>query len=211
MGVQLLREKNVGTQNSALGRCSHTAQCTAHLSSSQNRSKWWSCKNMSSGEELEGVKPSVFCQPYHTAGQIGQNQHCIGKDYAFNIVTFKCWNFLQQKFSCFCHVQLFVTLWTVACQTPLSVGFSRQEYWTGWPYSLPGDLPEPGIELRTSMSPALARGPFTNSASWEATVLSIGWAFMSVEACVLQSPSTELPLLLSFEVTEQFGCHEKLG
>ena len=50
------------------------------------------------------------------------------------------------------HVQLFTTLWTVAHQAPLSMGFSRQEYWSGLPFPSPGDLPDPGIEPR---SPAL--------------------------------------------------------
>ena len=49
-------------------------------------------------------------------------------------------------------VQLFVTSWTVALQAPLSVEFSRQEYWNGWPFPSPGNLPDPGIESR---SPAL--------------------------------------------------------
>ena len=44
------------------------------------------------------------------------------------------------------------TPWTVACQAPLPMGFSRQEYWSGLPFSSPGDLPHPGIELG---SPAL--------------------------------------------------------
>ena len=44
------------------------------------------------------------------------------------------------------HVQLFATPWTVVCQAPLSMGFSRQEYWSGLPYPPPGDLPNPGIE-----------------------------------------------------------------
>ena len=39
-----------------------------------------------------------------------------------------------------------MTLWTVAHQAPLSMGFSRQEYWMGWPFPSPGDLPSPGIE-----------------------------------------------------------------
>ena len=43
-------------------------------------------------------------------------------------------------------VRLFVTLWTVAHQAPLSMGFSRQEYWSGLPFPSPGDLPNPGIE-----------------------------------------------------------------
>ena len=45
-------------------------------------------------------------------------------------------------------VQLFVTPWTVAYQAPLSMGFSRQEYWSGLPFPSPGDLPNPGIEPR---------------------------------------------------------------
>ena len=39
-----------------------------------------------------------------------------------------------------------VTSWTVVCQVPLSMGFSRQEYWSGLPFPSPGDLPDPGIE-----------------------------------------------------------------
>ena len=49
-------------------------------------------------------------------------------------------------------VRLFMTPWTVAYQAPLSMGFSRQECWNGLPFPSPGDLPDPGIELR---SPAL--------------------------------------------------------
>ena len=50
------------------------------------------------------------------------------------------------------HVWLFVTLWTVPCQAPLSMGFFWQEYWSGLPFPSPGDLPNPGAEPR---SPAL--------------------------------------------------------
>ena len=46
----------------------------------------------------------------------------------------------------FCHVQLFVTPWTVACQVPLSMGFFRQGYWSGIPCPPPGDLLDPGTE-----------------------------------------------------------------
>ena len=49
-------------------------------------------------------------------------------------------------------VRLFVTPWTVAYKAPLSMGFSRHEYWSGLPFPSPGDLPDPGIELG---SPAL--------------------------------------------------------
>ena len=46
----------------------------------------------------------------------------------------------------FSHVLLFVTPWTVASQAPLSMGFSRQEYWSGLPFPALGDLPDPGME-----------------------------------------------------------------
>ena len=57
--------------------------------------------------------------------------------------------------SCFSHVQLFATPWIVARQAPLSMGFSRQEYWSGLPFPSPGDLPNPGIEPTSPVSPAL--------------------------------------------------------
>ena len=57
--------------------------------------------------------------------------------------------------SYFNRVQLFATLWTVAHLVPLSTGFSRQEYWSGLPCSSPGDLPDPGIEPASPVSPAL--------------------------------------------------------
>ena len=68
----------------------------------------------------------------------------------------------------FSRVQFFATLWTLLLQAPLSVGFSRQEYWSGLACPPPGDLPDSGIELMSLMSPALAGGFFTTSATWEA-------------------------------------------
>ena len=64
-------------------------------------------------------------------------------------------------------VQLFVTQWTIACQAPLSLGFSRQEYWSGLPSPSLGDLPDLGMEPRFLMSLALASAFFTTSATWE--------------------------------------------
>ena len=63
----------------------------------------------------------------------------------------------------FSSVRLFATLWTVACHAPLSVGFSRQIYWSGLPCPSPGALPDPGIECESLASPALAGGFFTTS------------------------------------------------
>ena len=67
------------------------------------------------------------------------------------------------------HVRLFATLWTVARQTPLSMGFSRPQYRSGLPHPPPGDLPDSdsGIEATSVTSSALAGGFFTTSATWE--------------------------------------------
>ena len=54
-----------------------------------------------------------------------------------------------------------MTPWTVACQAPLSMGFSKQEYWNGLPFPSPGDLLDLGIEPESPVSSALAHGFFT--------------------------------------------------
>ena len=60
----------------------------------------------------------------------------------------------------FSHVQLFVTPWTVACQAPLSLGFSQQEYCSELPCPPPGHLPDPGTEPMSPTSPALQADSF---------------------------------------------------
>ena len=73
-------------------------------------------------------------------------------------------------FSC---VRLFVTLWTVARQVPLSMGFSRQESWSGLPCPLPEDLPNPRIESRSpalqadSLSPEPPGKPFSSNKNYQ--------------------------------------------
>ena len=73
-------------------------------------------------------------------------------------------------------VQLFATPWTVASQAPLSMGFSRQESWSGLPCLPLGDLPDPGTELASLTSPAMAGGFSITSATWEALVIGRGTA-----------------------------------
>ena len=99
-----------------------------------------------------------------------------GRIYFFFLSLYKPYSFSDCKsrmfimcacmLSCFSHVRLFVTLWTAARQAPLSMGFSRQEYWRGLPCPPLGDLPEPGMEPVSHMSPAMAGGFFTTSATW---------------------------------------------
>ena len=63
---------------------------------------------------------------------------------------------------------LFETPWTIALQVPMSIEFSRREYWSGLPFPAPGNLPNPGIEPMSLASPAVAGGFFTTSTTWEA-------------------------------------------
>ena len=87
------------------------------------------------------------------------------------------------RFGC---ARLSATLWTVAHQAPLPVGFSRQEYWSGFPCPPPGDLPDPGIEPEPLRSPVLASGLFTSSATITVTWLD------SKQICFL---FTSVPLM----------------
>ena len=79
--------------------------------------------------------------------------------------TFHPMRAILTRFSC---VQLCVTLWTVARQASLSMGFSRREYWSRLPCPPLGHLPDPGIEPTSLMSPALADRFFTTGTTWEA-------------------------------------------
>ena len=93
-------------------------------------------------------------------------------------IMFKSCVCLLSHFSC---VWLFVTLQTVAHQVPLSIGFSRQEYWNGLPCPPPWNLPDPGIEPASLTSPALAGRIFTTNTTQEAhhvQVLSFSKSFL---------------------------------
>ena len=70
-----------------------------------------------------------------------------------------------RRFSC---VHLFVNPWTLVLRAPLFMGFPMQEYWSELPFPSPGDLPEPGIEPTSLMSPTLACRFFTTDTTWEA-------------------------------------------
>ena len=67
-------------------------------------------------------------------------------NYIFFLFVYFYYRIEGKKVRTLSHVQLFVTPWTVACQAPTSLGFSRKEYWSGLPFPSPGDLPDPGIE-----------------------------------------------------------------
>ena len=74
----------------------------------------------------------------------------------FKLFSYSMWVLLRLcMLSHLGHVWLFESLWTVACHVPLSMGFFRQEYWSGFPWPSPGDLPNPGIEPAFPVAPAL--------------------------------------------------------
>ena len=74
--------------------------------------------------------------------------HALGRGGGYALVAKSC--------------LILATPWTVARQAPLSMGFSRQEYWSGLSFPSPGGLPDPGIEPEFPVSPALACGLFTS-------------------------------------------------
>ena len=111
--------------------------------------------------------------------------------------------------SCFSQVQLFAILWTVAHQAPLSMGFPRQEYWSGLPCPPPGDLPDPGIKRTSLMSSALAGVFFTISTTWEVlrvlNLLKLGiLKLMSSDSVMPSQPSQPLssPSLPTFNLSQ---------
>ena len=87
------------------------------------------------------------------------------KAMVFPVVMYGCESWTIKKAALaapahrFSRVRLFATPWTVAPQAPLSMGFFRQEYWSGLPFPSPGDLPEPGIKPR---SPSFEAGALTS-------------------------------------------------
>ena len=92
--------------------------------------------------------------------------------------------------------------WTAACQTPLSLGFSRKEHWSGLPCPPPGDLPDPGIKPASLTSPALAGGFCATSAPREALIICWPDVFVVSQLCLQGLDTTErlnsnqLPLLV---------------
>ena len=84
----------------------------------------------------------------------------------------------------------FATLWTVACQAPLAVEFSRQEYWSELPFPPPGDLPDLGIEPASPVSPPLDADSLLLSHQWSPWV-TLPSAFSFSHLCVLQSLSSK--------------------
>ena len=119
--------------------------------------------------------PSFFGFPFHA----GQHSELSRVPCAIQYVLISYLFYLLSLLRCSV-VSDSVMSWTVARQSPLSIGFSWQEYWSGMPFLPPGDLSDPGIKPK---SPALAGRFFTTSTTWE-TLSSLG--IVSV-VCMSQS------------------------
>ena len=93
------------------------------------------------------------------------------------------------------HVWLFATPWTVACQAPLSIEFSRQEYWSGLPLPSPGDLPWPRDRTRVS---CIGRHILYHWATREASVLHISTSLLKDNEIIILKLSLNLKLIYSY-------------
>ena len=116
--------------------------------------------------------------------------------------------------SLFSLVQFFVTPWIVVHQAPPSMGFSRQEYWSGLPSSPPGNLPDPGMEPRSPTTPALAGRFFTTSAAWEALLLLwFFWEDVWRGSSVVKNPVQEMQgrfLFWEHLLEEEMATHSSI-
>ena len=114
------------------------------------RRKWLSIPVFLSGE-CHGQKNLAGYTPR------GQKKSDITEQLTLLYLAVKC---------LFAENQIVSHLWTIVCHTPLSMGFSKQEQWSRLPCPPPGNLPDPGIEPVSLMSPALSGELFTTSTTW---------------------------------------------
>ena len=147
-------------------QCQYSALCLAFIGSEQQyygdkNTSPCSCDYMCVYQEIHPVKvpPLNYCDVSRLPAHSRYSCQHPGICYLSHVPT--C------VLSHFSHVWLFMTPWTVARQGPPSMGFSRQEYWSGLPCPSLGDLPNPGIEPTSLKSPALAGEFFTSEPSWK--------------------------------------------
>ena len=121
----------------------------------------------------------------------------LGKDSSMQEVCLTCM---------FSRVWLFASLWTVAHQAPLSMGLSKQKYWSGLPFPPPGDLPNPGIKPISPVSPALQadslpRRHLGSPSTW----LLLLSRFSRVQLCATpETAAHQAPLSLGFSRQEHW-------
>ena len=152
-GNQYAHERWVGIFTLERADCHHlNIRCSATRCEATRRKQPMKC----SREKCKMQK--IWSWPVWE-GSLGENGHMYMYGWVPLLSTRNYHNFVCYSvmcvLSCFSCVQLFATPWTVACQAPLSMGFSRQNYWSGLPLLPPGYLPDPGIKPVSLMSPSL--------------------------------------------------------
>ena len=110
---------------------------------------------------------------------------------------------MRVKVKSLSHVQLFATPWTVAHQASPSMGFSRQEYWSGLPFPSPGDLPNPGIEPE---SPALEADALTSEPPGKPKNTGVGSLFLL--QWIFPTQESNWSLLHCRQILYQLSCQE---
>ena len=119
-------------------------------------------------ETVDGVSHASRVVPFTSINSKSKEMPTTSSLFSFGQLLPSLIHVHACMLSCLSRVQLFETLWTIAHQAPLSMGFSRQEYWSGLQCPPPGDLPNPGFEPMSVMSPALAGEFFITNTTWEA-------------------------------------------
>ena len=123
--------------------------------------KWWILHSITLGRCL--MEESLVKLLFSVIKELQVNKRCLKMKALQNPQAVApsqpfqgfCWIYKTHKHHSVCSVWLSATLWTVADHAPLSLGFSRQEYWSGLPFPPPRDLSDPGIELMSPVSPTL--------------------------------------------------------
>ena len=165
-------------------------------------------------QKLIGNHYQVCNRSQGSYAQILQSKILLGvwlSEFFYTLVLMTYLAYLSVGTSHFSHVWLVVTLWIVAHQASLSMGFSRQEYWSRLPNSPPGNLPNPGIELAPLMSPALSgmclplAPPRRALSSWPLGRLHIHKSHAWI--CLLYASPTSLDTYL--EVADSRNCHRQ--
>ena len=124
----------------------------------------------------------------------------------FLIYAFRAINPLNKAVCVSVYAQFCLTLYgpTHCSLAPLSTEFSRQEYQNGWPLPTPGDLPNPGIEPASLVSPALAGGFFTTSTTWEAQMIAYKFRCGIFSSCYSSTHRLFRNILLIFQTCRNF-------
>ena len=118
------------------------------------------------------LRTNLRNSPFVANNSIYKPMHRLSNTYSYTVFTFPGCYITRVTCACYipCCVRLFMTPRDVVARLLCPWGFSRQEYWSGLPCAPLGDLPKPGIEPTSFMSPVLADVFFTTRATWEVHV-----------------------------------------